>query len=373
MFITMKPILNLIALPHTQVSKSFYHCAYTCGKILNFCKMMQDFYTIRLYAPEGPPVEGATLIPCLSDKRRQEIFGEDDMARLFSWPNDSQSAEFNLNVIAELKKNIQPGEMILLSGGYTHHPISAAFPQYQRVEPFCGYLGILPDTFVAFESFAHMHTVYAKKGIEDIRYFDAVIPPFIDEDDFPLLNKRDGKYLLFIGRLIFRKGIQTAAEIAKATGLPLYVAGGGAKHLYPGFIIAGDGTRIECPGLKYCGAVAQHKRNELMAGATAVLVPTTYCGPGENVSLEANFSGTPVITTDFGCFSETVQNGVNGFRFRTLQEAVDAVKACPILRPTAIRNYVSSKYSLPATALKFDNWFRKIYTVKEKGWYTLTS
>lgn len=53
-----------------------------------------------------------------------------------------------------------------------------------------------------------------------------MIPNYFELEDFPFQKEKDD-YLLYLGRLIGRKGVQTAADIAKATGHTLYVVGQG--------------------------------------------------------------------------------------------------------------------------------------------------
>ncbi len=358
--------LHLVALPHTQVSRDFYHCAYTT-KLVNFVEMMKSLYEIHLYAPEGPTIAGV-LHSCLSDTKRKEIFGDDNQERLYSWPTDEQSKEFNANVITELRKTWQPGELILLSAGWTHRNIQAAFPNATCCEPMVGYYGIIGNTFHAYESYAHLHWVQAHQRIEDVRFFDTVIHPYCDRRDFPLTNQGNGKYLLYVGRLIKRKGLYAALDIAKATGLPLWVAGAGGTELAPGLILTTDGTRLQ-GNVKYCGVVNQEERNELMAGAVATLCPTMFAEPGCNVMFESMMSGTPVIATDFGVFTEILVQGVNGYRFHLLRDAVAGVKACSKLDPIAISHWTRENYSLEATAPKFQKWFDDLQTLKKEGWY----
>jgi hypothetical protein len=107
--------LHVVSLPHTRVEQSFSGCAYT-AKVLKFAKMMDSTYAINVYAPEGPLIPGATLVSCLSDKTRQDIFGQDDHNRLPAWPTDEQTAEFNRNVIEALRARLEPCDLILLDG-----------------------------------------------------------------------------------------------------------------------------------------------------------------------------------------------------------------------------------------------------------------
>jgi glycosyltransferase involved in cell wall biosynthesis len=79
--------------------------------------------------------------------------------------------------------------------------------------------------------------------------------------------------------------------------------------------------------------------------------------------------GTPVIASDFGVATETVREGVSGFRFRLLRDAVKAVERCADLDPKVIRQYALDNYSLSATAPKFSQWFSDINDLFGRGWY----
>lgn len=353
-----------MALPHTRVEPSFCGCAYT-AKVLKFCKMMGARHEIFLYAPEGSPVKGATLLPCLTEAQRTKTFGSDDTNRLPAWPTDAQSLLFNSTVAKELQKHWQPTDLVLLTGGRTHLPITEAFPGPLYCEPGVGYEGIFTDK-CAFESYAWMHTVYALGKINDIRWFDCVIPPYCDPDEFPHLNDGKGEYLLFIGRLISRKGPHIALQIAKAAGLPLYVAGAGGR--WEGDKLIGQDVTLE-GNVKYVGPVDVSQRAKLLAGAKALIVPTLYAEPGGNVAIEAMLAGTPVIAPDWGVFSETVTHGVSGFHFRMFQEAVDAVRHCSILKPKTIQQYAEARYSLGAIAPRYDKWFNRLAALFGDGWY----
>lgn len=346
--------LHLVALPHTQVSKEFCGCAYT-SKILKFCKMLGRQYKIFLYASAGPDVPGAELVPCSSNGDRLKIFGSDDPNRLPAWPSTEQSAAFNKNVISAIGQRADDRDLILITGGSTHSDIYNSFPAHIRCEPGVGYEGIISN-FCAFESYAWMHYLYGKRGIKDGRWFDCVIPNYFDVEDF-IFNPSPGKsYLLFLGRLIARKGPHIASQIAEACDMPLVVAGAGKM----------DDTITNA---RYVGPVDISQRAKLLSDAYALICPTLYLEPFGGVAVEAMMCGTPVIASDWGAFSETVRNGISGFRFRTLMEAKDAVKAVETLDRNVVREYAIDNYSLPVIGRQFQAWFKKLGTLWDSGWY----
>jgi glycosyltransferase involved in cell wall biosynthesis len=355
--------LHLIALPHTQISPEFCGCAYT-SKILKFCKMMGKHYRILLYAPEGPEVIGAELIPCLSNETRLGLFGIDNPHNLPFWPKDEDALWFNQNVIKKLRARIKSRDIILATAGWTHKMIIDACPEHLICEPGVGYQGIA-TRFRAFESYAWMHHIYAKNAIQDGHWFDCVIPNFFDPAELHPVNNPKKDYLLFLGRLIARKGPHIASQVAKACDMPLIVAGPGGKQ--EGDKIVAEEVTIE--RAKYVGPVNIAQRQELLANARALVVPTTYIEPFGGVAVESMMCGTPVLATDWGAFTETVLNGVSGYRFRTLGQARGAMKRIDQLDRGKIVKYAISRYSMIAVAPMFQQWFKRLDTLWEKGWY----
>ena len=68
-------------------------------------------------------------------------------------------------------------------------------------------------------------------------------------------------------------------------------------------------------------------------------------------------AGTPVVTTDFGAFTETVKEGVSGYRFQTLHEAVVATQRAMDLPNSLVRSYAIRNYSLDAVRPMYERWF----------------
>lgn len=364
--------LHLIALPHTRVTEEFVGCAYT-AKALKFCRMMLGHEDVVLYAPEGSTRDTLETVDCLSDAHRVATFGADDPNRLPDWPTNEQAAVFNGRAAYELGQRWERGDLVLLTGGYTHEPIRAAVPDAIYCEPGVGYEGI-STPFAAFESVAWRHYVYGRKGI-DGRWFDTVIPNYFDETEFRLPEpgtKRD--YLVYLGRLVPRKGVDVAVELATKAGLPLKLAGAGATTVSEGLVIANEGTPDELRlegDVHYVGPVSVGERAELLVGAIALLAPTKYIEPFGGVAVEAMLSGTPAVTSDWGAFTETVDPGFTGYRFSTLREGVEAIERAAELAPALVREAARVRFSLDAVRPLFLDWFARLDTLHRDGWYEM--
>jgi len=260
---------------------------------------------------------------------------------------------FNNRAIDAIRQHIEPRDFICLIGGHAQKPIADAFPDHISVEYGVGYEGVF-SRFRVFESYAWMHAHYGTKA--DGAWFDEVIPGYLDPSAFPYRYVKQN-YLLYVGRMIERKGINTAVQIAKAANMRL--------------VMAGSGTFPDDPSVEFVGEVGPSVRNRLMMNARALLAPTNYIEPFGNVAIEAMACGTPVICTDWGAFTETVIEGVTGFRCRSLAEFVRAVEFAGTLDPQRIRKHVEDNYSLDVIGRKYEDYFARLLTLWGKGWYEL--
>jgi glycosyltransferase involved in cell wall biosynthesis len=75
---------------------------------------------------------------------------------------------------------------------------------------------------------------------------------------------------------------------------------------------------------------------------------------------EGYFSGTPAITTDWGGFTETVVQGVTGYRCREFKEFVQALKDIKNINPQDCRDWAMNNYTEEVVHEKLDNYFKKI-------------
>jgi len=369
---------HVIGLPHTQTHRRHCACAYTM-KVLNFCRMMKSLgHEVVHYGAEGSQVECDEHVQTISLAEQLLLIGPHDYRRhTYSVPWDHELPHWQLansRTIVELLRRAQQRDFLCLIGGGAQKPIADAVTRagVLPVEFGIGYTGTFAP-YRVFESYAHMHTLYGAahpSGDTDGRFCDCVIPNYYDPEDFPAGEGRGG-YFLYIGRLIRRKGIQIAVDTAGQLGARLLVAGQGCKETQPGRIVADDGSVYEAEGLEYAGFADIRRRAQLMGAARAVFVPTLYLEPFGGVNAEAQFCGTPVITTDWGAFPETVEQARTGYRCRTLRQFVDAAQNVDRLNRHYIRTRAQQRWSMWNIRHRYQAYFEQLYDLWDAGWYSL--
>lgn len=346
---------HVVSLPHTQTTMAFSSCAFT-EKVRKFCKMMAKHNTVYLYAGDQNEAPCHELITCVTEEERKEAeksYGHYTAANFN--PTLPYWVRFNSRVVDALRTRLQPRDFICLIGGTTQACIAQAYPNHITVEFGIGYPGTF-SKYRVWESYAWMHTCYGAEGKSDRdgNWFDTVIPSYFEPELFPFSEEKEN-YYLYLGRLTQRKGYQIAIDVCKKIGAPLKVAGFGDKV-------------SDC---EYLGVVGAEERGKLLSKATALFVPTIYIEPFGSVAVEAMLCGTPVITSDWGAFTETVQHDVTGYRCRSFKDFVTAAELVKKLDPRVIHEYAVNNYSLDVIGLRYDEYFDRLSTLWEKGWYQL--
>jgi glycosyltransferase involved in cell wall biosynthesis len=137
----------------------------------------------------------------------------------------------------------------------------------------------------------------------------AVIHHGIDPSDFPVGS--GGGYAVFLGRMSATKGVETAARVARAAGIPLLIA---AKLNEPAEYEYFDNhvRPLLGAGVEYVGEVGPAEKKTLLGGARCLLNPIAWSEPFGMVMIEALACGTPVVATPFGAVPEIVRDGVTG-------------------------------------------------------------
>lgn len=313
-------------------------------------------HEVYLYGGTENEAAVTEFISVVSEKNCEEWFGHYDWNSMVfnEWdPNAESWKSMNARTVAEIKKRKQPGDILGIIAGRCQEQLAIDLPEMRYVEWGIGYEGIIPQGLHVFESYAFMHYVYGQKGIADGRFFDAVIPNSFDDEDYVFEDYKED-YLLYLGRLTPGKGLEVIERLAKR----------GHK-----IVVAGQGD-IRIPGTTHVGVVRGKNKAALIAGARALLAPTLYIEPFGGVAVEAMLSGTPVITTDFGAFAETVREGIDGFHCHTIGEFEAATERVKELNLKDIRNY-AERYLTKNVRLQYDKYFKRLQLLDGLGWCTV--
>lgn len=264
--------------------------------------------------------------------------------------NTQENNELAGRAIAERKK---PGDIVLCFYGIGNQVAAQMNNDLKIVEPAIGYdTASVFAPYRVFTSYAHQHMFYGRHNmLMSPSWFDAVIPNAFDPDEFEFKTEKQD-YLLYFGRIIPTKGVGLAIQLAEKTGHRLLIAG-------PGNIrdLGYDHVPNHVTLLGLCDS---EQRKTLMSNAKALLGPTYYVEPFGNMVVEALLSGTPVITTDWGGFTETNPQGLTGFRCRGWKEFVLAVENIHTIDPYNCRRWAEARYSNDVVHQQFDNYFQKI-------------
>ena len=159
------------------------------------------------------------------------------------------------------------------------------------------------DTYVALTDFARQKFIEAGLPEEKL----VVKPNFVTSQISE--GTHQGKYVLFAGRLISQKGIETLLQAWSLLGgeVPLKIAGTGylAKHLQSGLPA----------NVEYLGQLPRQNVISLMQNATALVFPSEWYEGFPMTIVEAFATGLPVITSRLGGMAEIVQAGHSGWHF----------------------------------------------------------
>lgn len=391
-------VFHLLGLVHLPCSKTYMSCAFT-QKNFKLAQMLLSLgHEVIYYGAEGSTVPCTEFVQTHSLKEIHQAWGDGDnrFEIGYDWTQTDFRHDFNTErkqvtkkfyqkAIDQILSRKQPDHFLLCTQGAYHSPIADAAKLFLTCEPGIGYRGSIKGRYRAFESSYIQNFTYGSeypyKSI-DGSYYDRVIPNYFDPEEVEF-SATAGDYYLFIGRMIKRKGILTAALACNAIGKKLIIAGQGASVDSRGYLVPNESPDFQLPPgtWEYVGYCDIEKRKKLMSQAIATFTPTEYLECFAGTHIESMLHGTPPITTDFGVFPGTIPDCVNGkigFRCNTLQDFVNAARDAVNVDRVKVREY-GEAFLMESVKLQFDRWFNDLYQVYEsmvngnvKAWHRLT-
>lgn len=349
---------HIPGLSHTQTTREYSCCAFT-AKVRLLCKMLHErgHYVIHYGVEGSDPAcsENVITVP-------EELFNK--VHRRQSWhkgfnlnPRELTNVKHLENCIAEIGMRKQPGDFLLAPFGFAHKPICDEHPDLTIVESGIGY-GATFAPYRIFESYFWMAFLYGRDHLTTPPpWTDAVIPNYLDFEsgDYPFQPVKKG-YAIQVGRPTVYKGLAVTVEACKAAGVPLYVAGQDHK---------------DSPDYTNLGVLSIEERAKWVGEASVLFAPTLYLEPFGTCTIEALAYGTPVITTDWGAFTETIYHGETGYRCRTMDQFVWALRNVDKISPARCREVAIGNHSLERVGGMYEEHFSTLaaHAADPEAWH----
>ncbi|MHA2070037.1 MAG: glycosyltransferase, partial [Candidatus Thorarchaeota archaeon] len=302
---------HLLCLPHVAANKQEgLACAFS-QKVVKMGQMLKSLgHTVFCYGVEGSEVECDEFIEVSTQEVLQKCYGDYDM-KAVTYKHafgDLAYQVFNHHATVAIKERMQPDDFLLVPFSPSQYKeildalettdVDSTDRLHLTLEMGIGYRGTR-CRYKVFESISQMHLNYGLANAQNNgaslngNWYDAVIPNYFDPDDFEYSDSKKD-YFLYLGRVTSRKGVSDAIKTVETVGAKLIVAGQ-----------IGDGrVDLSSPNVEFVGFADVEKRRELLRDAKGLFLPTWYIEPFGGVIIEANMSGTPVITSPWGAFAE---------------------------------------------------------------------
>lgn len=343
----MKPRLHVLSNPF-GITHSRYRMEPFNQAVLKFIhNMLPKGYDIVHYGHESSDVPCESVIAVTNT----EMFPPENHSLMPELPGIRQI--WTQRVSTELGRRKRPGDQVLCFYGRAHEDAVRDHQDLIISEPSIGYgPAAVFSNYRAFTSYAQMHYFYGlHKKLLSPSWFDTVIPNAFTPDEFEYSQEKDD-YFVYLGRLNPDKGVDIAIQITRELGKRLVIASPGnlrnlgyseiPKHVEP------------------IGYVDVEQRKQVLSRAQCLMAPTHYIEPFGNIVVEALMSGTPVISTDWGGFVDTVINGVTGYRCKSYPAFISAAKNISDIKSENCRKFAMDNFSDQVVHEKFDHWLTRL-------------
>lgn len=355
---------HVLGVPHTVTNHKFVACAYT-QKAFKFCKMMKARgHHVIHYGHEDSDPECNEHVTVVTNEDFTKAYGSYDWKReRYNYDlKDVAYTAFYRNAIREIGKRKQKNDFILPFWGSGVRPVCDAHKDLICVEPGIGYASGHWANFKIFESYAILHAYMNLESAKQCnpKNYDVVIPNYFDPEEFEFSAEKDD-YVLFMGRVYSGKGLHIAVQATDHVGAKLLVAGQNSMEKSGYTTLPSHITEL--------GHADLEQRKKLLSRARCVITASQFLEPFCGVHMEALMSGTPVISTDWGVFTETNLHGITGYRCRTFNDFVWAIKNSHKISPYHCREWAMN-FSLDQVAGRYEKYFKDVLNVAQhKGWY----
>lgn len=154
--------------------------------------------------------------------------------------------------------------------------------------------------------------------------FLATIYHGINLDDFGFSDGARDNHMMWLGRIVPEKGLESCFEVANRLSKKLLVVGRVDKESKLSLSYFEDNIKekLEDKNITYIEEADSKRRNELLTKSKLLLFPIQWEEPFGLVMIEAMACGTPVIAFARGSVPEVIVDGVTGFIVNSSNEDI---------------------------------------------------
>lgn len=337
-------------MPQSFTTRDFSVCGFS-QKTIRFCWMMKTLgHKVFLYSgPHNQAICDEHIV--ISTEEDQKLITGGNHYVYPSWvAGHPVWVKTNQTAVDEINKRKEKGDFVCILGGNCQKQIADSLPDLKVVEYGIGYEGFFSKWKVWESHVWRSYCIGRWANAKPIDQHDTVINAFYDDSEYKR-NIPKKPYALFLGRITAQKGIEDACEAAEKAGMPLKVAGFG-------------NSKLVSRGAEYLGEVTLDKKLELLGEASVLICPTRSFEPFGNVACEAQLSGTPVVSTNWGGFVESVEDGVTGFRCNTVDEMAAALHHSQSLSRATIVSRAIKLFSMRSKMFDYNRYFNALSKVE---------
>ncbi len=370
---------HMVGLWHTSTHLKYNACAFS-SHIYKLSKgLYERGHEVYHYGNPGSELICTEHIDVVSKEYSQRYLPDNNPEihkDLYNYDYIPETYTFYMGCVAQIRERIQPEDYVSINiGAYNNYIIDGLddikdFPIF-ICETRVGYHDTWQSPYRTFDSNsirdwnrAQWHEnwkrhyeknpdseppKWAKHECEP-HWLDDTIPVSVIPEQFEYKPKKED-YFLFLGRIITSKGLNIAVKTCEEIGAHLIVAGQGDLEDALGY------KPPDC--VEFIGHADTETRKKLMANAKGGFVCTYYSEPGGTVVHEYGVSGTPVIATNWGSFTQSVLHGKTGFLIQDGAEAIWAAENIESLDSADCRKW-NMNFSLDKQMDRYEAYFERI-------------
>ena len=194
--------------------------------------------------------------------------------------------------------------------------------------------------------------------------FAGVVHHGLPMQQFKPTARQPENYLVWLGRFVPEKGAHHVIKLAKATGMPLIMAGTIDRHVQSSVHYYENVIKPQLNGrdIKYIGPVNTREKIDLLSRARVFLNPIEWEEPFGMVMIEAMSVGCPVISFARGAAPEVVAHGKSGYLVNDLKEMRRALGQIDRLDRTQVREHIEANFSARVMVEKYVRIYQQVRT-----------